>query len=527
MPQPARSRGLLGLFALSCLLPGRLAFAGADLGWDLTYRAAIHHQNMDEREFLPYWISAHPTRPVHTKMKDYVGDTIEGSVLIEKPDSHTGSPMATWFIRTRKSAMACTFHQKFMNNPCEHLDPKKMDQFIQELQGFVVLPSPNDSSSAVIGKSQDERSILFNYVGFLSLYQHGTVLQRPISMMERFIPTPGAPRVLDPQAGRLDQAIARLALDDSAFGKRQAEVEAWSRRSRLTEAVRSGKLDEVTLLLDQGEPVAVEAWDIPPLLAVAAAQGRAAMVDLLLKRGAKINAMESAALKAAIQAKDMPMVTLLLDRGAKVAPPKDSLHAYRDMQHWPLGFAMQSGQYEMAKYMIDKGADVNLALGLAVQSGRLEMAQQLIDKGADVNHEQLPPLLSLAVINQDLRMVDFLLERGASPNGMDRDHSTSPLITLMGYSGRLGGLPQEAEALQKIGLTEVRLSVLARHLVAGGADVNLTTRNCQTAYLEASDYHSTTMMALLLELGANPKAHEACRAARMSKATKNPAEAGS
>ena len=501
MPRLARSRGLSGLFAVSYLLPSTLVFAGADLGWDLSYQAAIQNQKMDAREFLPYWISVHPTRPVHTKMQAYVGEAIEGSVLIEKPDSHAGSPMATWFIRTRTSAIVCSFHEKFMSNPCEPLDPKKMDQFIQELRGFAALPAPKDPSKAVIGNARDDQAIFFNYVGFLSIYQHGTTVQRPIAMVERFIPIPGRAPDLDPQAGRLDRAIARLVLDDSAFVKRQAEIEAWSRRGRLTEAVRQGKLNEVNQLLDQGEPVNAEDWDTPPLLATAAGQGQTAIVELLLKRGAKINAMESAALKAAVQAKDMPMVTLLLNRGAAVDPSKDSLNAYQRVYQSPLGLAVHSGQFEMAKYLIDKGADVNL--------------------------EQSTLILSKAVINKDLRMVDLLLEHGANPNGMDRDDSTSPLITLMGYSGRLGGLPQEAEALQQIGMTEVRLSLIARHLVAGGANVNLATRSCQTAYLEARDHHSTTMTALLLELGADPKAHEACEAARMSEARKNPAKAGS
>ncbi|MFZ5525960.1 MAG: ankyrin repeat domain-containing protein [Pseudomonadota bacterium] len=523
MPRLARSRGLSGLFAVSCLLPSTLAFAGADLGWDLSYQAAI--QAMDAREFLPYWLSEHPRRPVHTKIQAYVGDTIEGSVLIETPDGYAGSPVATWFIRTRNSAVACTFRRKSMDKPCEPLNPKKMDQFIRELRGFVALPAPKDPSRAAVGKSHgDQPAFFFNYVGFLSIYQHGTVLQRPIAMVERLLPTPDAPPGLDPRTGRLDHAIARLVLADKALKKYQAEIEAWRRRSQLTEAVRQGKLNEVTRLLDQGVPLSFEAWETPPLLAVAAGQGQAAMVKLLLKRGAKINAMESAALKAAVHAKDMPMVTLLLDRGAKATPPKDDLNAYRYVNHWPLGLAMQSGQFDMAKYMISRGADIDLALGLAVQTGQIEMAKQLIDEGADVNHE---PLLFVAADKQNLRMVDFLLERGANPNGMDRDHSTTPLITLMRYSGRLGGLPPEAEALQQIGMTEVRLSLIARHLVAKGANVNLTTRSCKTAYLEASDYHSTTMTALLLELGADPKAHEACKAARMSEARKNPAKAGS
>ena len=525
MPRFARSRGLSGLFAVSCLLPSTLVFAGADLGWDLSYQAAIQNQKMDAREFLAYWISAHPTRPVHTKMQAYVGDTIESSVLIETPDSYAGSPMASWFIRTRNSAVTCTFHHKFMNKPCDPLDPKKMDQFIRELRGFVALPPPKDPSRAAVGKSHGEQpAFFFNYVGFLSIYQHGTVLQRPIAIEEKLHPTPDAPPGLDPRTGRLDHAIARLILDDKALKKLQAETEAWGQRIRLPEAVRQRKLNEVTRLLDLGQPVNFEAWETPPLLTVAAGQGQAAMVKLLLKRGAKINAMASAALKAAVHAKDMPMVTLLLDRGAKATPPKDDLNAYQYVNHWPLGLAMQSGQMDMAKYLISRGADIDLALSLAVQTGQIEMAKQLIDKGADVNHE---PLLSAAANNQNLRMVDFLLERGANPNGLDRYQSTTPLITLMGYSGRLGGLPQEAEALQQIGMTEVRLSLIARHLVAGGANVNLATKNCRTAYLEASDHHSTTMTALLLELGADPKVHEACEAERMSEARKNPAKAGS
>lgn len=488
MKRTTRSLTRLVGFPISLLLAFGHAHAATELGWDLSYQRALQAQHMGSQEFMPIWIARYPKRPIHQKLQEYKGEAIEASLLIEKPDSHAGDPLAHWFVLTKRGAKACSFHEKFMNEPCKDLDRAKMARFIKEVSAFSVLP-PQDSKEMAIGKDHKGEPILLNYIGFLSVYQHGVVSQRPIAALEMGEVTGLPAWAHDPQTGRLNRAMEKLFLSDEAFKQRQVAEQMQARQQALLEAVRTGDIDAAAKLLDQGVPMAAPAGDSPwSLLAAAAGKGQIKMVDFLLERGAKIDAVESAALKSAVAARDMAMLAHLLGKGAKVDPPEDSLNAYHHV-------------YESA-------------LGLAVSLGYLDVAEWLIGKGADVNIRQATPIISVAVTTRNLALMELLLAHGANPNGLEEAPDRAPLRVLMYGSGNLSGLPTDPKALQQIEQTEASLAVFVRRLVAAGADVNLADKGCQTPYQEASDRHSKGMTALLIELGADPKAGQACEARR-------------
>lgn len=92
----------------------------------------------------------------------------------------------------------------------------------------------------------------------------------------------------------------------------------------------------------------------------------------------------------------------------------------------PLGEAIRVGRDEVAKVLLEIGADPNLGhpLEWAAKNGNMSMVELLIKKGADINliHPKsgFTPLVQLIVDNTHTEdhneVADFLLEKGAHPD---------------------------------------------------------------------------------------------------------------
>nr|MBI3613319.1 ankyrin repeat domain-containing protein [Nitrospirota bacterium] len=90
----------------------------------------------------------------------------------------------------------------------------------------------------------------------------------------------------------------------------------------------------------------------------------------------------------------------------------------------PLVGAATSGKIEVVQFLLDRGADVNMAgnwectaLCAAARSGHLPIVQLLLDRGANVNSQnrlKFAPLL-IAASKGNPQVVKLLLERGADP----------------------------------------------------------------------------------------------------------------
>jgi len=102
----------------------------------------------------------------------------------------------------------------------------------------------------------------------------------------------------------------------------------------------------------------------------------------------------------------------------------DAVNDYADDGFTPLGLACYFGQFEVARYLVLKGADVNLPsdngfrvfpIHSAAAGNYNEIARMLIDAGANVNVKQqagATPLHSAAQ-NGNLELLIMLLENGA------------------------------------------------------------------------------------------------------------------
>jgi ankyrin repeat protein len=192
---------------------------------------------------------------------------------------------------------------------------------------------------------------------------------------------------------------------------------------------------------------------------------------------------------AAIERGDLAAVKAIVEEGN--AP--DSALDYGDEPVTPLYRAAGQGRLEIAKYLIEKGADVNF-------------------RGREWGHTPLSEAASRGFDD----VVEVLLKAGADPKIEDRNGYTAFAIAA------LGGQVDAAEALLPtadvngadnygntllMAATTTGQTEAIRWLVGKGADVNKISQleyGGRTALISAAEVGAVESARTLLELGANP-----------------------
>lgn len=241
-----------------------------------------------------------------------------------------------------------------------------------------------------------------------------------------------------------DEAVVNLFRDTPAA--RDAE-----RDLALLQAVRAGDVTSARAALAAGARHDARSETGDPVLLSAVVAGDSALVEVLLDAGASpsVARFDRSALLEAGQRGFLPIVTILLDRGASAREPglisavAGSGHlgvvealdrAGADPREWgdqPLRSAAAAGSVEAMRYLVGRGASVDAAdrhhrtpLGKAVASRRLAAVEFLLEAGADPGRASpesgWTPLMSAAMAG-DTAMVRLLLAAGADPRVRDRE----------------------------------------------------------------------------------------------------------
>lgn len=311
--------------------------------------------------------------------------------------------------------------------------------------------------------------------------------------------------------GKTDVSLVHytVRMDDIRFLKlvleHGGELNVWSDLGNMTPlhvAAQGDGLEKVKLLLKYKANVNADPGDGVTPLFCAALNGTAEMCDFLLSEGARLDFYSACVLgkKAEVEA--------MLKATPTLATTKD-----KRLKREPVFYAAMGGREEIARLLIEKGADVNARgpefsegnfivylgssawaknigetpLHTASKRGFVEFVRILLDKGAKTtakdNNGDTP--LHVAAKKGERKVVKLLLDRNADVNA----------------TSRYGGTPLSVAAYSDIEL--VRLLLKARP----------SKRTLNGALAVAAAYHDEQqgeIAKLLMENGAEADLNTAC-----------------
>jgi ankyrin repeat protein len=292
----------------------------------------------------------------------------------------------------------------------------------------------------------------------------------------------------------------------------------------LSEAVTAGSVAMVNALLKAGaDPKTLTTEDGETVLMTAARAGNADVVRMLLDRGADVNAREKykgqTALMWAAAERHPAVVKLLLDRGAdwkvrsfdrETKVPRlsaaSSISPIARGGFTALLFAAREGDIESARVMLDEGVDINYgdvdntsALVVSIMNKQYSFAKFLIERGADVNvvggYGRTALYAIVDIRNEDysalparkaedplpsLDVVKALLARGASVN-------VALTANLPGRSGMdSGDTTLTAGTTPLMRAARAGDTAVIRLLLANGAAPKESTKDGNTALMFAA-----------------------------------------
>jgi ankyrin repeat protein len=175
-----------------------------------------------------------------------------------------------------------------------------------------------------------------------------------------------------------------------------------------------------------------------------------------------------------------------------LAENPELINSRNSYSRFPLEMAAQTGQVDVVKFLLEKGADVNLNRGgatalhmAAIYGGKTEVISLLLEAGADINartgNGDTP--LNLAVMGKQKEIAELLLANGGEINLKNQN------FTQLLYISASGGIKKIADlALEK----EV--------------DLFFKTRNGNTMLHAASEGGLAEFALLLLQKGVDMEA---------------------
>jgi len=194
-----------------------------------------------------------------------------------------------------------------------------------------------------------------------------------------------------------------------------------------------------------------------------AQRGSVNVAELLLEHGAEIDAVDEQGITpiAIAASGKLEMVEFLLAKGAKLLPERSGAKPAGT----PLHFAVLGGNLDTARFLLEKGVDVDAldpdgrsTLRIAIRHGTKEMVELLLASGAKID-EPDPSLgrteLHMAAASGQLDVAKLLLERGAARDVKDSlgktpfeyacDHGYAKLASVLANEGKAGKVPNKAK----------------------------------------------------------------------------------
>ena len=259
-------------------------------------------------------------------------------------------------------------------------------------------------------------------------------------------------------------------------------------------AAASGQVDGVRALLTHGAAVNAKEKNGQTPLMFAASRGRSEVIDVLIAAGAEVNASAS-------------FIDLTIPPPAPPKPEPGRVVVSQDDDQ--LGRA--GGNYRDNLLRASWGGLT--ALHFAVRQGHMESVKALLARGANVNqptagHDRTPPLL-IATINGEFDIAKYLLEKGADPNAASENGVTAVYATLNCQWATGGSYPHPRAQLQQ----RTTYLELLKALLDQGANPNARLNKRvwygegsvgATPFWRAASAADVDAMRLLVSHGADP-----------------------
>lgn len=282
-------------------------------------------------------------------------------------------------------------------------------------------------------------------------------------------------------------------------------------------ALKEGHATTANVLMDKGSNAMLtndeslsEIYETD-LLQSSARKGSTAVLQLLLKRGLSADALHSDSvplrtpLEEAASTGQCEAVNFLLDHGASIngnvalrAALLCESQLDNSSEYWknisPLYAALHAGQGEVAKLLIERGADISslesdklkALTDLAAEHGLLDVLKLLDSKALDdlegFRFESGDTILTSAASRLDLDLVSRLLRNGMDVNAKNDGGDTALSCALW----------KNADLY--------KIMEMFKLLVSSGADINTKNYGLETPLHCAAGLHADDVARLLLEL---------------------------
>lgn len=299
--------------------------------------------------------------------------------------------------------------------------------------------------------------------------------------------------------------------------KAGANLEIKTRLNAITPllmASENGSAEMIALLLDAGaDPNSPKATGTTPLM-LAAASGSRDTVEVLLEHGARVDARESSygqtALIYASALGRAAVIKLLVDHGADV----NAITVLADIHGVKSGY--QNAPRSNRSRPTSMGG--NTALHFAAREGHIDAVRELVVGGIDVNQVALSDdmtAISQAILNGHFDIAKFLLDHGADVT-LASSGGLTPLYATIDarWASRTWYPPPSVEQERTDYLD------LIKELIAAGADTNARMgpkmwmrsfhgggpdTSGATPFWRAAEANDVSTMRLLVAAGADPQ----------------------
>ncbi len=173
----------------------------------------------------------------------------------------------------------------------------------------------------------------------------------------------------------------------------------------------------------------------------------------------------------------------------------------------------------LVKYLVDKGADVNVVGGFdqsyamhraisnwnwVSKEDRVETVKILLDGGFNIeaiDNDGYSPLMAAAGFGC-LTVVEELLKHGANPNAVNKDGKAAVHFAVMDAYA-YDEYPDDSDSEEPNQMNEKLKVEIIKLLVEHGADLNLIHGQGGTPIIDAVGYSYTTILRELMKLGAD------------------------